>query len=117
MLIPPPGGNSVHPAIASTTEHKCQEFQSQLKQVSTDLAHLPKAEDKLQSDKSYGATRAQIRKDKQTVQSDTKALATAADRLFEDLEPPVSYPKEMQDRDQASIEERVRRVCGLSAGC
>jgi len=108
MLIPPPGGNSVHPAIAPATEHKCQEFQSQLKQGSTDLAHLQKAEDKLQSDKSHGATRAQIRKDEQTVQSDTKALATAADRLFEDLEPPVSYQKEMQDRDQASIEERVK---------
>ena len=76
--------------------------------MSTDLAHLQKAEDKLQSDKSHGATRAQIRKDEQTVQSDTKALATAADRLFEDLEPPVSYQKEMQDRDHASIEERVK---------
>ena len=113
MLIPPPGGNPVHPAITPSAESNCQEFQSQLKQVSADFAHLETARDKLHCDEEHGATHAQIKKDKQAIQSDAEALATAVNRLVGDLEnSPVSHQKEMQDRagrrDQASIEERVK---------
>lgn len=111
MLIPPPGGSSVHPPITPSTEQKCRNFQSQLQQVSTDLAHLQKARAQLHSDEAHGAAQAQIKKDEQTIQSDAKALATTADRLFEDLAPPISHLKEIQERvsrsDQARIEERV----------
>jgi hypothetical protein len=126
MLIPPPGGSPVHPAITPSTEPQCQEFRSQLKQATADFAHLQTARHKLQRDESHGATKAQIKKDKQAVQTDAKAFAAAANRLWEqefhmpaplpplsDLEnPPVSHQKEMQDRvssrEQASIEERVK---------
>ena len=126
MLIPPPGGSPVHPAITPSTEPKCQEFQSQLKQVSADFAHLQTAIDKFHWDENHGATKAQIKKDRKAVESDAKTFAAAANRLWEqefhmpaplpplsDLEnPPVSHQKEMQDRvssrDQASIEERVK---------
>jgi hypothetical protein len=113
MLIPPPGGNPVHPAITPSAEPKCHEFQSQLKQVSADFAHLQTARDKLHWDENHRATQAQIKKDRQAIQSDAEALATAANRLVGDLEnSPVSHQKEMQDRasrrDQARIEERVK---------
>lgn len=126
MLIPPPGGSPVHPAITPSTDPKCQEFQSQLKQTTADFAHLQTAIHKLQRDESHGATKVQVKKDKQAVQTDAKAFAAAASRLWEqefhmpaplpplsDLEnPAVSHQKQMQDRvssrDQATIEERVK---------
>ena len=80
--------------------------------MSPDLAYPQKAQDKLHSDKSHGATQAQIKKDEQTGQSDPKVLATAANRLFEELGLPVCHLKEIQERasrrDQASIEERAK---------
>jgi len=112
MLIPPPGSSSVHAPITPPTEQKCRDFQSQLEQASTDLAHLQEARAKLHSDETHGAAQAQIKKDERTIQSDAKALATAADRLFEDLASPVSHLKEIQGRanrsDQARIQERMK---------